>query len=106
MIFEIKRSVNADLMWVEGADITQTLLESFYTSHRYGTRQVVGCLSDTATWHFVNVLYDPSGGGSRELVAVTGSETVIVNDRSYEDLGSTICQFLLKLIDEEESNVK
>ena len=54
MIFEIKRSINNNLAMVSLQDLTQTLMECRYCMQQYDTTQIVGCLSDASTWHFMN----------------------------------------------------
>lgn len=94
MIFEIKKSVNGSLSFVGLSELTQTLLECTYCAQKYGIKKITACLTDVATWHFMNCDCDA-------MISVTGRLTMNVNDNVYDDLAHVIAKLLLKGIDEE-----
>ena len=62
MVFEIKRSINGNLSYLNFAALTQTLLECEYCIQQYGLKRVIGCVTDVTSWHFLNCECQGEGG--------------------------------------------
>ena len=96
MLIEIKREVNSSLVLVNRAALCQTLLKCYYASLKYKVRRVVGCLSDSSTWHFFSCRF--GWGEEGKLLHVDGANSITVQDMVYDELGHTIIKILLHLI--------
>jgi hypothetical protein len=96
MVIEIKRGVNANLVFVATRKRTQTLLECMYCLQQHNTTQVIGCLTDVTTWHFLNC---KSMDSSDAMLSVNGSTTIVVTDNNYDILGHHLAQMMSKAIE-------
>ena len=97
MIFEIKRSINNNLAMVSLQDLTQTLMECRYCMQQYDTTQIVGCLSDASTWHFMNCSVPAPSVDA--LITVDGALTVAITNDDYNILTHSIARMLIKMIE-------
>ena len=98
MILEIKRSVNGGLSQVAYGDLVQTLLESCYCGLQYDLQRITACLTDVATWHFLDAHCYPK---SKHMLSVDGSTSILQKDNDYSDLVHLIGSIILKGIEDE-----
>ena len=75
-------------------DLAQTLLEAYYCRLKHGCRQIVACLTDVSSWHFMKCSY-----GGTSLLSVNQVSTVRC-DEDYSMLMNDIAGMLLKGIEE------
>ena len=96
MIFEIKKSINANLAFVGMREVTQTLLECMYCMQQYNSKHVIGCITDVTTWHFMRCVAVDS---SDVMMSVNESTTVIAKNNNYDTLDHHLAKILLKAIE-------
>ena len=108
MIFEIKKAVNSNLERVALGDLTQTLLEGYYCEQQHELKKVVVCLTDTSTWHFIEIGYEAKHHCDK-MISILSSTTSVISSPTtavrakdeYDGLIHLMASILLQLIKDE-----
>ena len=99
MIFEIKKAVNGNPGLVALGHLTQTFLEGFYCCQQHELKKVVVCLTDTSSWHFLEVGY--MSDDKRMVSILSGTTWFVQAQDEYGSLIHFMASVLCKLINDE-----
>ena len=76
LLLEAKGTVAGSVKTVTGHNICQLGLEAYYALQEYGINRVLGCLSDTTTWHFFMFKPHESEHGGGPLLDVVWEHSI------------------------------